>query len=408
MKLLDATDSLFYYMKEDNKCFSNNIFVFFTIDGKLNNEFIQRKIKNCIENNPRLKEVVSNKVNNLVWENHTPSIKNHLKIIDRKKYHSKNHKKLVDKIINKPFPNNLPDWRCHFIRYPNKTCVIFCCSHMIGDGYYLIEKLSKSFFDNPQFIEKKKKEKQGYSFFGILKSIYFFIISGFSLFYNLVFYKKEKIFDKMDENKVCWDTLYTFNIPQLKKFKENRSITINDLLYSLILKAIKKYSDKTHINISSSTVFNLRNLNKTLKEGNEFGFVTFSTQVDDGLFGTIHKKMNRIKSSPLIPCIINIIKCLFHFSCPLAIKLISRGINQNHFGYSNLHSYLDENTIDGYKVSHVSNIVTPYKYKLFISGLSYNDTITLNFTYKHGILDPEKLKKSMKSVVEELNLEKIT
>ena len=40
MKLLDATDSLFYYMKEDNPCFSNNIFVFFNVEGKLEDDFV--------------------------------------------------------------------------------------------------------------------------------------------------------------------------------------------------------------------------------------------------------------------------------------------------------------------------------------------------------------------------------
>ena len=49
------------------------------------------------------------------------------------------------------------------------------------------------------------------------------------------------------------------------------------------LKALKKYSNKEHINISSSTVFNLRNLNKNLNEGNEFGFITFSTKVDEAI-----------------------------------------------------------------------------------------------------------------------------
>ena len=51
MKLLDATDSLFYYMKEENPCFSNNIFVFFNVEGKLRDDFIHRKVKLCIENN---------------------------------------------------------------------------------------------------------------------------------------------------------------------------------------------------------------------------------------------------------------------------------------------------------------------------------------------------------------------
>ncbi len=62
MKLLDVTDSLFYYMKEKNTCFSNNIFVFFNIEGKLTNDFIIRKVKLCIENNNRLQEIVKNKV----------------------------------------------------------------------------------------------------------------------------------------------------------------------------------------------------------------------------------------------------------------------------------------------------------------------------------------------------------
>ena len=116
MKLLDATDSLFYYMKEENTCFSNNIFVFFNVEGKLSDDFIHRKVKFCIENNNRLKEIVKNKVNNLVWENHTLVIKNHLKIIDRKKYTSQKHKKLVDKIINTKYSDEQPEWLIYFVR----------------------------------------------------------------------------------------------------------------------------------------------------------------------------------------------------------------------------------------------------------------------------------------------------
>ena len=141
-------------------------------------------IKSVIQNRTLQFE---NKVNNLVWENHTLVIKNHLKIIDRKKYTSQKHKKLIDKIINTKYSDEQPEWLIYFVRYPQKTCVIFACSHMVGDGYYLIEKLSKSFFDNPSFIERKNKEKQGFSIIRILKSIYFFIISGFSLL-NCIFH----------------------------------------------------------------------------------------------------------------------------------------------------------------------------------------------------------------------------
>ena len=350
MNLLDVTDSLFYYMKEKNTCFSNNIFVLFNIEGRLTKDFIMTKVKLCIDNDDKLQQIVKNKLNNLIWEKHTVDIKNHVEIINLKKYSSNNHKKIIDKIINKPFVEYQPEWFIYFIRYPKKTYIIFSSSHMIGDGYYLLDKLSKSFFDNPAFIKKKKTKPPGFSIWRIIKSIYFFLISLISVFYNMVFYRKVKIFNEIDQNKVCWDKLYTFDINELNKIKEKKKITMNDLLYSLVLKAIKKYSKKENINISSSTVFNLRNLNKTCKVGNNFGFVAFSTLVDDGLFYTINKKMNQIKSSPLIPCIVALFKCLFHFSCPLAIKVISRGINQNHFGWSNFHSYLDENYINGYKV----------------------------------------------------------
>ena len=81
---------------------------------------------------------------------------------------------------------------------------------------------------------------------------------------------------------------------------------------------------------------------------------------------------------------------------------MNKGILNSHFSYSNIFSYMDYDTMDKHRVANISNIVTPYNYKILFSGFSYGNKINLNITYNKGVVDYKKFKKCFKKVIEEL------
>jgi len=397
--MTNINDEIYLNFKKKDKNFSNNIFVLLDIQGKISDKFINSKCNEfSIKNSKFRKTLVESN-----WIEKDFNYQEHIVIFDIKKYDSKNYRKLLGKIINTSFDDQKPMWKLYFIRFENKTQLIFSCAHVLGDGYFLIDKLTKSFFDNPKFIEKKNKPYQGTGFLNILFNIYYFIAYSVMLLYNLFIYKKEEVFNSISNHKIYYKKLFVFNVKELKRIKNKKKISINDLVYSIVLKTLKKYSEKEKINLISTTLFNNRSLNDNLKESNNFGFLCISTNVNnDNIYEKIHRKFVNIKNSYIIPFIIKFISYIFKLSPKSVIYLMTKGIEQSHFGYSNIFSYIDDNTMDNHKVTNVSNLVTPYKYKLLFSGLSYHNKITLNITYKKNVIDYKKLKGCFKDVIKEL------
>jgi hypothetical protein len=400
MEFLDFHYSLFYYMKEGNSIFSNIIVLSLEIDGKVRSEFYKIQMMEILLKYPKLSKIIEKSHGNLYWKKVNMDINNHIKEIKRKKYTLKGKNSLINKIINKPFNNKIPKWKMYNIVYPERSFLIIKMHHAYGDGEKCSEMM-KSLFDIEEEKVINKKSKEGY-ISKIWNSIYYFFISLYMTIYFLLFFKKEKIFEKPVKEEAVYSNIYNFNITELKLKKIKLGITMNDLLYSIILKSIKRYSNK-EVHLSSSSMINLRKVGSDLKETNNFGFITFSTYVNNSnLFKKINTQMNYYKKSPIIPCISNILKCIFHFSCPLVIKFLTYIFNKNHFGYSNYNTKFKSIKIDNKNVKHIGNIVIPYKQDVFFSLLTYNNELVLNMCFKKGILDEYKFKKCVKEVYNEL------
>jgi hypothetical protein len=401
MDFLELYDSLFYYMKEENSIFSNIIIINLELDGIVETSFYKEKIEKLLLKYPKLSKIIEKSHGNLYWKNVNININNHVKEIKRKKYTLRSINNIINKIINKPFNNKNPKWKFYNIIYQDRSFFIIKMHHAYGDGDKCVEMFQLIFDLEEVKVKNKKKSKEGY-FSKIWKATYYFFVSLYMILYFLLFFKKEKIFKSTVKNEAVYSNIYNFNINELKLKKIKLGVTMNDLLYSIILKSIRKYIDKD-VYISSSSMINLRKAGNNLKESNNFGFVMFSTYVNNSnLFEKINKQMNFYKKSPIIPCIINILKCIFQFSSPLVVKFLTYIFNKNHFGYSNYNSKIKSLRIDNKNVKHMGNIIIPYKQDVFFSLLSYNDEIRLNMCYKDGILDEKKFINCVKEVVSEL------
>ena len=406
MNFLGFHESLFYYMKEKNSIFSNNVMGIIEIDGNLNKTFMVNVLKKMVNKYPKFTKIIKNESGNLYWQDVRINYKNHYKIIKKKEYDEMSHNKILEKIANKRLRESIPRHRWYIINYPSRCFLIAKFCHSYGDGDFIIQNVLKKIFaeSNVKEINYKRNKESLNIFKKIWLGIYYFIVSFVGIFHFLFFYKKENIFEPPKRDyKAKFKKVYIFDLLFLKMKKNTLGISMNDLLYSIILKSLKKYANKENICLSSSSMMNLRRTGDKMKVANDFAFVMFSTKMSKGnLFEKIHTQMNYYKKSPIIPCITNVLKCLFHFSCPLVIKFINYIFNKNHFGYSCYDTKMENLYINNKKVKSIENIVIPYKQDIFFSLMTYSNKLRLNMCYKEGIIDEEKFINCVKEVVSEL------
>ena len=407
MEFLNFNDTIFYSMGKNNTIFSNTIVVLCEIDGVVDERpFWENKILEMVNKYPKFSKIVMNECGNLYWKKNEFQVNNHLQIIQQDEFNDEKYSEYLDTIINTPFKKNTPKWVWYITTSQNKTFLTMKMDHSYGDGEFLVHQIFKEILCDSNYTLDQKSSNNNVSnnIFKILQSIYFFLASLVSILYFLLFFKKEQIFDIPKENcKAKWKSIHTFDINLLKEKKNTLNITINDLLYGIILDSLKKYANKDNINISSASMFNLRNPQNQSDNANNFGFVMFSTPAGHtDLYKYISKQMNYYKKSPIIPCITNLFKCIFHIYSPLVIKFIDFVFNKNNFVYSNYNSKIKSLSINNKKVLSAHNIVIPYKQDIFFSLVSYGDKIILNMCYKDGAINEAKLMSCFTQVINDL------
>ena len=150
--------------------------------------------------------------------------------------------------------------------YSNKIC------HSYGDGDFMIQKVLKEIFgdSNVKTVERKSSNiNSGNIIKKLCMGIYYFMVSLFSILYFLFFYKKDEIFDIPSENcRAKFKEVYIFDLLFLKQKKKKLNVSMNDLLYSIILKSLKKYANKKMC-LSSSSMMNLRKTGEKIKVVND-------------------------------------------------------------------------------------------------------------------------------------------
>jgi len=393
-------------MKEQNSIFSNKVIGIIELEGNLDEVFAKNILKKIVSKYPKFGKVVKSKGGNLYWEKSDINYKNHYKVLNKKKYNKESYNKLLEKIANKPLKENIPKHKWYFINYPSMCFIVVRFCHSYGDGDFIIQNVLKNTFGDSNFTEVSRSSKPNNEniFVKLWTGIYYFIVSLMSILYFLLFYKKEVIFDTPKQNcRAKIKEVYIFDLLFLKLKKNTLHVSMNDLLYSIILKSLKKYANKENISLSSSSMMNLRKSGTKIKTANDFAFVMFSTNMSKGnIIEKIHTQMNYYKKSPIIPCITNVLKCLFHFSCPLVMKFIDYIFNKNHFGYSCYDTKMNNLYIDNKKVNNIENIVLPYKQDVFFSLATYNNKVKLNMCYKEGVLNDEKFIECVEEVVRNL------
>ena len=76
---------------------------------------------------------------------------------------------------------------------------------------------------------------------------------------------------------------FVFNVKKLLKIKKQKNVSINTIIYSIILKTLHYYS-KQNIDFVSTTLFNIRD---NMNESNQFGFLCLKNKNTPNVFSNI-------------------------------------------------------------------------------------------------------------------------
>ena len=271
-----------------------------------------------------------------------------------------------------------------------KTRMYFKIHHSCADGFTLINILTSPFYDvDTTYITKKLKRKTT-----ILNTIYYYIIGSILLIIlnirilinNIIhqLYAEENIEsssfeDKKNDYIIC----ESFNLNEIKTFTKKHNITINDFLYSLMIKTDKKYRKKEKLLMIGSPI----NITGTKNITNSFGLCNLikNTQDNYTLIKNVNETFNCFKYSLYIPIISLIINNTFFF--PVIKHCI-----QNLYQYNSI-DYVFTNMIGPpsknfeLKISNIHFVSTPINKEVIYNIISYENNINLICCFKEGVIE---------------------
>ena len=397
---MDEVSGSFHLMSKHHK--GNMILCSVEIDGIPSRDFLYRKLHNIVDHHPNLSYIPVEKKgvfrNTFHWKRGDFHIENHFIYTEKNRFDNRNFRHFINKLLESTFPQGLPEWQCHYVTYKKskKSFIIWKCHHTYGDGFLISEYLKKFADTSSIHYPKRKRAKPS-----LCKMIYSFIATLATLLHFIFIYKKDELDidqSNAEEDPALFYHCKTWNLDDIKRLKNHYRVTVNDLLYTLIIKSLRKYCNKP-INISSLSVFNLRDYaqeeNLVNVDPNNIGFMLVADKVrDEGipeLLGKCHEKFENYKNSPMTYIVTMLLRYVYYISPRLVVYILSFLSNKSTVGISNFRTFSECNYIEGCKVVNISNMVVPYGVGMLFTIVSYDDKITLNVTYrKRNLPHPKK------------------
>ena len=246
---------------------SYSILTYIDIDEIITEEYIINYINEIISNNQILTQTIIENGDTLFLNKIIiPNINEYYKIDYTK---TENFDDYINDLLNKDFNSELK-WECLWCidKDNKKTRFYFKIHHAYVDGYQLI-KILTSPFQNDDITKQFKRTTDTYStIYYYLVGTVILIIINIKFFINILLNNLYLWFSKVEatsKNKEYTDYLLCkkMDLSEIKKFTKKYKITINDFLYSLMIKTDKLYrrdakmlSTSSPINISGTTQIN--------------------------------------------------------------------------------------------------------------------------------------------------------
>jgi hypothetical protein len=375
--------------KDDYQAYS--ILTYLDIDAELSQEFVLNYINEIIKNNPILKQNIIKKNNEYVLCDIASFNIN--KCVTIKYIKNSDFNIYIKSILN----NHFTEYNFYMLvcinKEENKSRIFFKIHHAYVDGYKLINMLSSPLYtkkeDNKLPLFKRKTN--------LLSSIYYWIIGTITLLIkNLIIILKLLFLPNNNNNNrnrnrntsTDYIICKSFSLSKIKKFVEKRNITVNDFLYTLMIKTDNIYTQKNKL-IQTCSPINVTKINDTNNMSPIFNVVNNSHD-NESLLKIVNTTFNNYKYSAFIPIISSIIKNIIpYININILSNYYDKIINNTDYVYTNIIGPpVDKFNI---KITDINFLTTAKDSEIIYNIISCKNKINIICSFKKGVIKNKRL-----------------
>lgn len=372
--MIEITDSVTKILSRDSQ---NGYSVLTYIDSKI--EFTDVSLKECIEEMilkfPVLKQYIVEKNSDVFLEDNLEfKLENHCKIIYDTigKFDT-----YIDTILNSEFKTK-SKWLFHYIMdtEAKKYRAYFKIDHSYADGYKIIEMLMSLLKITHTSNTFKHRSTN------LFNSLYYIVIGTILLFYNFINILLESIsltprtseIEKTDHLRCK-----PLKLSEIKEISLKNNITVNDFLYSLLVKTDYLYTNVKRDIVTCSPV----NISGSKHLNNMAPIINKITNTLDNqeLFKNVHNTFNSYKYSLYIPIfsfiLNNIVKII---PLNIASYLYNSLIQRADYAYSNIIGPVHDSLED------IHFLTLAKDKEIVFNIISSNDNVNIICSFKEGII----------------------
>lgn len=376
--MIEITDSISKLLSRDSQ-HGYAILTYYDISLEFTNQTLYDHLQIIINKFPVLKQYITEKNSDLFLEDDTEfNIENHYQII----YDTFDHfDSYINTILNSDFKTK-SKWSLHYLadKESNKYRVYFKIDHSYADGYKIIEMLMSPWKLAHTPIQFKRSTTS------IWDTIYYIIIGTIVLLFSLCKRLLESFFStstSINVQKTDYIRCTSFKLSDIKHVTQKHHITVNDFLYSLLVKTDSFYH--THkrdiVTISPINISGLKHLNNIAPIVNKI-----SNTIDNkDLFHTVHETFNSYKYSLYIPIISFILQYIIPL-LPLRIQsnVYDSLVHRCDYIYTNIIAP----TYDMFEDIHFLTLAK--NNEIVFNIISSNDRINIICSFKEGVIQDKR------------------
>jgi len=372
--MIEITDCVSKILSRDFQN-SYSVLTYYDTNTEYTDTTIRKYVQSILDKFPVLKQYIVEKNSDVFLEDDNEfKIENHYKIIEDavEKFDT-----YIDIILNSEFKTR-SKWLLHYIidTKSKKYRLYFKIDHSYADGYKIIEMLMTplKLTDTSNMFKHRSTN--------LFDSLYYIVIGTILLFYNFINILLESLSltpKTLEVQPTEYIKCKSFKLSEIKELSKKNNITVNDFLYSLLVRTDFYYNNLNRyivtaspINISGSRHFN--NMAPIINK-------VKNTIDNKELFKNVHNTFNSYKYSLYIPIfsfILNNIAPMF----PLSVNgyVYDSLIQRCDYVYSNIIGPVYESIED------IHYLTIAKDKEIVFNIISSKDNINIIFSFKEGVI----------------------
>ena len=372
----------------DNSDEPHTVLTYIDLNTEYTEERVISYIKSIVEKNEILRQYIVTKDNILyLATSDTFRIENHysMKHISEEKFDDEIYAMLNKQITTQEKWDTL--WCVDTAS--KKTRIYFKIDHTYADGYVIIKILTSPFADEQPTKQFKRTSN-------LFDTFYYYIIGTIMLCLINIRFLLRIFSEPVYQKKVYTDTDYilceAFDLQKIKEFTKKENITINDFVYSLMIKANYYYSgeEQTIYTVSPINISHTKDTNNVTPL-----FLSMKNSYDSStLLQRVHEMFNSCKYSLFIPCLSSIINAVIDYiPSPICKEIHNTIIEHVDYLYSNI---IGPSTTVNPEITNIHFLTTTIHKEMCFNIISYDNAINVICTFKKGVIaDTDKFKKAI-------------